>query len=196
MRFDRRTMLKATAAAFAAPAVLRAHDALASSGSVKVFAWQDYVQPNIAEKFEKDTGIKLELTTFGSNDEAESTVKANGGKGFDLVFPSITNSTNYVDGDGESFFAPIPATVNAGNVIASFLRDSATLGGTFKGEQILLPFDWGTEGITLDRDALAIEDVDLSFGDLWRDEADGKAAFRQKSVIMGTGLYLADGVEV
>ena len=55
MTFDRRSMLKATAAVVAAPAVLRAHDALASSGSVKVFAWQDYVQPNIAEKFEKPT---------------------------------------------------------------------------------------------------------------------------------------------
>ncbi len=190
MTFDRRSMLKGTAAAIAAPAVLRAHDALASSGSVKVFAWQDYIQPNIAEKFEADTGITLELTTFGSNDEAESTVKANGGGGFDIVFPSITNSTNYVDDAGESFFAPVPAEVNVGNVIPSFVRDSATLGGVHGGEQILLPFNWGTEGITLNRGALPIADADLSFGDLWREEAKGAAAFRQKSVIMGTGLYL------
>ena len=190
MNFDRRSMLKATAAVVAAPAVLRAHDALASSGSVKVFAWQDYVQPNIAEKFEADTGIKLELTTFGSNDEAESTVKANGGKGFDVVFPSITNSANYIDDAGESYFAKVPAEVNTGAVIPSFLRDSATLGGQFKGEQILLPFDWGTEGVTLNRGELNIADADVSFGDLWRPEAKGKAAFRQKSVIMGTGLYL------
>lgn len=190
MNFDRRSMLKATAAVVAAPAVLRAHDALASSGSVKVFAWQDYVQPNIAEKFEADTGIKLELTTFGSNDEAESTVKANGGKGFDVVFPSITNSANYIDDAGESYFAKVPAEVNTGAVIPSFLRDSATLGGQFKGEQILLPFDWGTEGVTLNRGELNIADADVSFGDLWRPEAKGKAAFRQKSVIMGVAIYL------
>jgi spermidine/putrescine transport system substrate-binding protein len=30
----------------------------------------------------------------------------------------------------------------------------------------------------------------VSYGDLWADAAKGKAAFRQKSVIMGTGLYL------
>lgn len=190
MAITRRSALQMSAAAVAAPAVLRAHDALASSGSVKVFAWQDYVQPNIAEKFESDTGIQLELTTFGSNDEAESTVRANGGKGFDVVFPSITNSTNYIDEDGESFFMEVPAEVASTNVIPSFLRDSATLGGQFKGKQILLPFDWGTEGITLDRSTLEIADGELSFGDLWRDEAKGKAAFRQKSVIMGTGLYL------
>ena len=190
MKFTRRSALQLTGGAVAAPVILKANDALASSGSVKVFAWQDYVQPNIAEKFEADTGIKLELTTFGSNDEAESTVRANGGKGFDVVFPSITNSANYVDDSGDSFFATVPADVNIDAVIPSFVRDSATLGGQFKGEQILLPFDWGTEGVTLNRGKLDIADGDISFGDLFRAEAKGAAAFRQKSVIMGAGLYL------
>lgn len=190
MTLSRRSALKITAAAAAAPVILRAHDALASSGSVRVLAWQDYIQPNIAEKFEADTGIKLELTTFGSNDEAESTIRSAGGKGFDIVFPSITNAAGYLDPNGDSYFAEIPAEVNVGNVIPSFLRDSATLGGVYKGQQILLPFDWGTEGITLNRAALPIADADLSYGDLFRAGTEGKAAFRQKSVVMGIGLYL------
>ncbi|MEL7280208.1 MAG: extracellular solute-binding protein [Pseudomonadota bacterium] len=189
MSFSRRTVLQMTAAGVAAPAILKASDALASSGTVKVFAWQDYVQPNIAEAFEAETGITLELTTYGSNDEAESTVRANGGKGFDVVFPSITNSAGYVDDNGDNFFAPIPAEVNTGNVIPSFVRDSAQLGGVFKGEQILLPFNWGTEGVTYNSSEMPI-DGQVSYGDLWSDVAKGKAAFRQKSVIMGTGLYL------
>ena len=190
MAITRRSALQLGTAAVAAPLVLRASDALASSGTVKVFAWQDYIQPNIAEKFEAETGIKLELTTYGSNDEAESTVRAAGGKGFDVVFPSITNSASYVDDNGDNFFAPVPAEVNIDAVIPSFVRDSAALGGVFNGEQILLPFDWGTEGITLNRAELDIADADLSFGDLFRDGTEGKSAFRQKSVIMGIGLYL------
>ncbi|MGD9865983.1 MAG: extracellular solute-binding protein, partial [Pseudodonghicola sp.] len=191
MTFSRRNAMKLTAAAAAAPMVLRATDALASSGAVKVLAWQDYIQPNIAEKFEADTGIKLELTTFGSNDEAISTVRANGGKGFDIVFPSITNAGGYLDDNGDSFFAPVPSAVNMDAVIPSFLRDSATLGGVHAGEQILLPFDWGTEGVTLNRGALNISDADLSFGDLFlQAAAEGKAAFRQKSSLIGAGLYL------
>ena len=190
MTITRRSIIKTGAAAVAAPIVLKANDALASSGTVKVLAWQDYIQPNIAEKFEADTGISLELTTFGSNDEAESTIRANGGKGFDIVFPSITNGANYVDDAGESFFAEVPADVNIDAIIPSFVRDSATLGGVAGGKQVLLPFDWGTEGVTMNRGALDIADADLSYGDLWRPEAKGKAAFRQKSVIMGTGLYL------
>ena len=190
MTFSRRSVIKLGAAAMAAPVVLRATDALASSGAVKVLAWQDYIQPNIAEKFEADTGITLELTTFGSNDEAESTIRAGGGKGFDIVFPSITNGANYMDDAGDSYFDEVPAEVNMAAIIPSFLRDSATLGGVAGGKQVLLPFDWGTEGLTLNRAELDIADADLSYGDLWRPEARGKAAFRQKSVIMGTGLYL------
>ncbi|MBK1635756.1 extracellular solute-binding protein [Rhodovulum adriaticum] len=191
MKFTRRSVLNLTAAAVAAPAVLRAHDALASSGSVKVYAWQDYIQPNIAEKFEAETGIKLELTTYGSNDEAQSTVRASGGTDFDIVFPSIDTAVNYLDENGDSYFAPIPETVNVENIFASFLRDSVALGATHQGNQILLPFDWGTEGITLNRGKLPIADADISFGDLFLQEAaTGAAAFRQKSVIMGAGLYL------
>ncbi|WP_299966369.1 extracellular solute-binding protein [uncultured Roseobacter sp.] len=189
MKFTRRSALQVTGAAVAAPALLKANDALASSGTVKVFAWQDYIQPNIAEAFEAETGITLDLTTFGSNDEAESTVSAAGGKGFDVVFPSITNTPGYIDDNGESFFAPIPAGVNVDAIIPSFVRDSAALGGVFKGEQIVLPFDWGTEGVTYNAAAMPI-DGQVSYGDLWADAADGKAAFRQKSVLMGTGLYL------
>lgn len=188
MSVNRRSLLKMSSAFLAAPMVLRATDALASSGSVKVLAWQDYIQPNIAEKFTADTGITLELTTFGSNDEAESTIRSAGGKGFDIVFPSITNAASYVDGNGDSYFAPVPAEVNVAAVIPSFLRDSAALGGVHAGEQILLPFDWGTEGITLNRAALNIADADLSYSDMFRDGA--KSAFRQKSVVMGIGLYL------
>lgn len=190
MSFSRRSVLKISSAALAAPMVLRASDALASSGTVKVFAWQDYIQPNIAEAFEAKTGITLDLTTYGSNDEAMSTVRAGGGKTFDVVFPSITNTPGYLDDSGKSFFAPVPAEVNAGNVIPSFLRDSAGLGGMHNGEQIVLPFSWGTEGITLNRAKLDIADSDISYGSLFMEGTKGKAAFRQKSALMGVGLYL------
>lgn len=173
MTITRRTALKLSGAAVAAPAILRAHDALASSGSVRVFAWQDYIQPNIAEKFEADTGITLDLTTYGSNDEAESTIQANGGKGFDVVFSSITNAPGYIDDSGESYFAPTPEDVHTDNVIASFLRDSATLGGVHDGEQILLPFDWGAEGVTVNTAKMPI-DGRVSYGDLWVDAAEGR----------------------
>jgi spermidine/putrescine transport system substrate-binding protein len=193
MTLDRRTLLRGTAAMLAAPAILRAHDALASSGAVRVFSWIDYVPPEVSERFTRETGIRVELTTYGSNDEAQSTLQAAGGKGFDVIFPSITNRAGYESNDAPNgiYLRPLdPRKINFDAVIPSFLRDSAALGGVYRGEQVLLPYDWGTEGVTLNRAKLPIADADLSYGDLWRPEAKGAAAFRQKSVIMGAGLYL------
>lgn len=188
----RRSLLKNTAiagAAIAAPAVLKASDALASSGTVNVFAWGDYIQKNQIEKFEGDTGIKINLSTYGSNDEAEQKLKAAGGKGFDVIFPSVTNGNNYYP---DNLLQPVDESklVNAGNLIQSMVNDSVQLGATYRGKRYLMPFNWGTEAITFDSSAFPMTDSDVSFGSLWTSQAAGKAAFRQKSVIMGVGLYL------
>ena len=187
----RRLMQGATAAgAFvAAPAILKSHDALASSGQVNVFAWGDYIQPNMIELFEKDTGIKINLSTFGSNDEATQKLKAAGGKGFDVIFPSVTNGNNYYPDD---LLQPLDEEklVNAGNLIPSMVRDSVTLGATYRGKRYLMPFDWGTEAITFDSATFDLSDADVSFGSMWTPEAAGKTTFRQKSGLIGVGLAL------
>lgn len=189
---SRRSLLKRSALAGAvltAPAILKASDALASSGQVNVFAWGDYIQQNMIDLFEKDTGIKVNLSTFGSNDEAVQKLKAAGGKGFDVIFPSVTNGPNYYP---DELLQPLDEAkiTNEGNLIPSMVRDSVQLGATYRGKRYLLPFDWGTEAVTFNAKALPMSDADVSFGSLWTPEAAGKAAFRQKSVLMGVGLYL------
>ena len=194
--FSRRSILKATAltgAAVAAPAVLRASDALASSGTVNVFAWGDYIQDNQIKYFEDKTGITVNLSTYGSNDEAENKLRAAGGKGFDVIFPSVTNRSNYEDSaaPGGIWLAPIDESRLAlDKVVPSMLRDSIKLGAVWRGKRYLIPFDWGTEAITFDHAKWQMSDAEVSFGSLWVPEAKGAAAFRQKSVIMGVGLYL------
>jgi len=99
--FTRRSLLKKGAAlgALAATGPFFIRSALSSSGVVKAFAWGDYIQPNIVEAFEKATGIKLDVSTFGSNEEAQNKLRAAGGKGFDLIFPSVDTRPDYDDGD-------------------------------------------------------------------------------------------------
>ena len=190
-KLSRRSLLKGAAAAVAAPTVLRAHDALASSGQVNVFAWGDYIQDNMIEKFKADTGITINLSTFGSNDEAEQKLKASGGAGFDVIFPSVTNIPNYRAEGDDFLLAPIDESrVNMDNIIASMVRDSIQLGAVQRGNRLGLPFDWGTEAVTFNSAVLPLADDEVSFGSLWGEGLEGKAAFRQKSIIMGTGLYL------
>jgi len=192
---SRRSFLKKSAmvAAAATGPWIVSSQVLAASQQVNVFAWVDYVNQDMIDGFEKETGIKVNLTTFGSNDEAEQKTKASGGKGWDVIFPSVTNRANYEDSNapGGIWLAPIDEKrANLQAIIPSFMRDSIQLGAVYRDKRYLIPYDWGTEGITFNSNALNLKDDEVSYGDLWRPEVKGKVAFRQKSVIMGTGLYL------
>ena len=188
--FNRRTVLKgalyAGTALSVGPFVLPRR--ALGAGQVNVFAWGDYVQQNMIDKFESDSGITVNLSTFGSNDEAENKLRAAGGAGFDVIFPSVTNRSNYDEGD---LLMPLDeAQINVDAVIPSMYRDSIQLGAVKRGKRFLVPFDWGTEAITFDSATHDLGDDEVSFGTMWQDGFEGAAAFRQKSVIMGVGLYL------
>ena len=75
-----------------ATALLMASTGLASAeGSLQLYNWGNYTSPELLEKFEKETGIKVTVTDYDSNDTALAKIEA-GGHGFDLVVPSA----NYV----------------------------------------------------------------------------------------------------
>lgn len=189
--FRRRTLLRAALYGGAALSVgpFVARSALSSSGEVNVFAWGDYVQDNIKRAFEDETGIRLNLSTYGSNDEAENKLRAAGGAGFDIVFPSVDTGPNYY---GDNLLQAIDESrVNVDAIIPSMYRDSVKLGATHRGRRYLVPCDWGTEAMTWD----ASRHPDLgygtvSYGDLWKDGMDGQAAVRQKSVLVSLAVYL------
>ena len=152
---SRRSFIKKSAvvAAVAAtgPAIIHSR-ALAASREVKVLAWVDYVNDDMIKGFEETTGITVNLTTFGSNDEAEQKTKAAGGKGWDVIFPSITNRSNYEDPNapGGIWLTPIDETrANLKAVIPSFLRDSIQLGAVYRGNRYLDSVRLGNRGYHL-----------------------------------------------
>ncbi len=62
-----------------------------AEGALQLFNWGNYTSPELLAKFEAETGIKVTVTDYDSNDAALAKVEA-GGSGFDLVVPSA----NYV----------------------------------------------------------------------------------------------------
>ncbi|WP_246684543.1 extracellular solute-binding protein, partial [Mesorhizobium sp. M5C.F.Ca.ET.164.01.1.1] len=54
---------------------------------MSLYNWGNYTSPELLEKFKKETGIKVTVTDYDSNDTALSKVRA-GGSGFDMVVPS------------------------------------------------------------------------------------------------------------
>lgn len=78
-------------------ALLLASTALANAeGVLNLYNWGNYTSPELLDKFEKETGIKVTVTDFSSNDEALAKVEA-GGSGFDMVVPSANFVGIYVE---------------------------------------------------------------------------------------------------
>lgn len=189
IHLTRRTMLKATTAAIAAPAVLRAHDALAQSGQVNVYAWGDYFDKNkVLDAFAAKTGIKVNLSTYGSNGELENKLRAAGGKGFDIVFPSVDNGPNYYK---DNLLQPInESKLKVEQIIPAIYRNSLSLGAANRGVRHLVPFDWGTEAITYDSSKLDKKSGELSWGDLFAHGQERKTMARATSLLVSAALFL------
>lgn len=189
-QINRRKILQMSAvgsAIITAPAILSSK-ALASSGEVNVYAWGDYIQDNIKQAFEADTGIKMNISTYGSNDELQNKLRAAGGKGYDLVFPSVDTLPNFQEGD--LLQGIDESKVNMDQIVASIVRDTIKLGAVNRGNRVALPFNWGTEAVTYDSSKYSFDDG-VSYGEMWKEDGmDGQIAIRQKSSLMTIALLL------
>jgi spermidine/putrescine transport system substrate-binding protein len=188
--FTRRRVLTTTAAAglgVAAPAII-SRKALSSSGELNLYTWSDYVYPEMVKSFESQTGIKLNLATYGSNDEVLNRLRAAGGSGFDVVMPSIGYTPAWVE---QELLQPLDESkINVDGVIPSMWASSAELGAVQGGRRYTSPFNWGTEALCIDTEAVEPVYGELGYGSLWAPEMVGKVTCRAHSGLLGIGIYL------
>jgi spermidine/putrescine transport system substrate-binding protein len=59
-----------------------------SKKTLYIATWPLLIDARYIQKFEKDTGIKVEMTYFERSEELYSKLKATGGRGYDIIFPS------------------------------------------------------------------------------------------------------------
>lgn len=64
-----------------------AHSASAE-GQLNIYNWGDYINPEVLKRFTADTGIEVNLDTYGTNEEMLAKIQA-GATGYDIVFPSV-----------------------------------------------------------------------------------------------------------
>lgn len=186
---SRRTFLRGTAAtALSMPFVLRAGDALSSSGNLRIAAWAGYVSPEMLAAFEKATGIKATYTAYGTNDEILNLMKVNQGQGFDVIWPALDRVPNYVEA---SLIEPIDESkVEWDRCIDSALKSSEKLGAVVDGKRYQVPTDWGTEALAFNTEKAPLVYGEASYSDLWKPEMAGKATVRGHSALVGLGLWL------
>lgn len=72
-----------------------AEKAGAGGGTLRIYNWSDYIDPELLTQFTKETGIKVTYDTFDSNEVLETKV-LQGGTGYDIVVPSNHNVPRYI----------------------------------------------------------------------------------------------------
>ena len=187
---SRRQVMKGAAmagTALAAPAIISS-SALASSGELNVLMWSDYLPEEFKEAFKKETGITINHTGVGSNEEIINKLRATRGRGFDICSPTNMRSQQW-----EPLRLLQPFDMNripTGNVNQGMLKvgtDEWNFGG--KGSH-WIPQLWGTEAIAWRTDKWQPEGGVPSYGDLWKAGMDNKMMGRPHSMMLGAGLHM------
>lgn len=191
---SRRQFIKGSTAAAAIAAVgpwVISSKALASSGELNVMMWSDYLSAGFFKAFEAKSGIKINFTGVGSNEEIINKMKASKGRGFDICSPTNMRSPQWSE---LGLLNPFDygRIKNIKNVNPSMLK----VGNdewNFKGKgSHWLPLIWGTEGVAWRTDQWSpprANDIP-SYGDIWQPDVKGKTMMRVHSGMLGAGLYL------
>lgn len=186
---SRRRFLGTSAAAgalLASPALVR--KANASSGEVNVMMWSDYLPDNFKDAFKAETGITINHTPIGSNEEIINNMRTSRGRGFDIVSPTAQRSPQWESLELLQPFDLGRVPVEKVNPALVKLGDEEW---NFGGKGIFwLPQFWGTEAIAWRTDQWSPKDGVPSYGDLWSEENKGKMMGRPHSMMLGAGLYM------
>jgi spermidine/putrescine transport system substrate-binding protein len=182
----RRELLKVAVALSTGPFVIPRLSA--SSGELNLYSWSDYIYPDMLAEFTRKSGIKVNLSVYGSNDEALNKLRATQGSGFDLVMPSVVYGPAW---NRYKLLQPLDESrINVAGCDPLMWSKSRELGAVYRRNRYLCPFNWGTEALTWNRADRQLVYGDASFGDLWHPDNRGKVTVRAHSALLGIGLYL------
>ena len=141
---------------------LNTSEGYAGRNTITVFNWGDYIDPELIKQFEKETGIKVILETFDSN-EAMLVKIQQGGTAYDVAIPSEYAIEKMKEEDLliKLDHSKLP---NLKNIDERFLDLPFDPGNEYS-----VPYFWGTVGIVYNPDMLGGRKFD-SWNDLWADD--------------------------
>ena len=132
------------------------------SGEVVVYNWGEYIDPEVLDQFEEETGIKVVYEEFETNEIMYPKVAA-GAANYDLICPSDYMISKMIEHDmlQPIDFEHIP---NLKNIDETYLEQSR---GFDPDLQYSIPYCWGTVGILYNKSMIEEGDVIDSWEVLW-----------------------------
>ncbi len=117
---------------------------LQAAEPLKILTWTGYAPQQLVDKFEKETGIKVELT-YSNNEEMIAKLRATRGAGFDLAQPSQDRISS-VQAEFKIYQAMDYSKIDSGQIIASMF-DAVKKNTKVGDASYAVPFCYGTSGL-------------------------------------------------
>jgi spermidine/putrescine transport system substrate-binding protein len=130
-----------------------------AEGELQLYNWGNYTSPELLTKFEAETGIKVTVTDYDSNDTALAKIEA-GGHGFDLVVPSANYVPIWIE-KGLVQELDLTRLANHGNIAPEWMDDAYDPGRKFS-----IPWQWGTTGVGVNT---SVYKGDVNTSAIWLD---------------------------
>jgi spermidine/putrescine transport system substrate-binding protein len=146
-----------------------------------IYIWSEYIPDQVIADFTKETGIKVNISTYDSNEAMYAKIKLVG-KGYDLIVPS-----SYYVGlmRDQGLLLPLDKKLlpNFKNLGKQFINQPFDPDNSYS-----VPYMWGSTSIAVNTELLGNGTV-TSLADLWKPELKGKLLLPNDSrEVIGLGL--------
>lgn len=157
----------------------------AMAETLQLLTWKGYAPKELVDKFEQETGIRVEAT-YSNNEEMIAKLRATRGAGFDLVQPS-QDRISAVQAEFK-LYQPIDYARIEANLFIPSMLDAVKRNTSVNGASYAVPFCWGTSGLLVNK--AAAKDV-TSWKALLDPRYSGRISYRLKRptlIAMGFAL--------
>ena len=134
--------------------------AFAAENVVNVYTWSGVIPDSVIQQFEKETGIKVNFSTFDSNEIMYAKLRAGKNPGYDIVEPS----SYYIDRmRRQEMLEKLDKNKlpNLKNINPAFLNQTYDPHSNYS-----FPFTWGVTGIFVNKDYFNPHSI-TRWSDLW-----------------------------
>ena len=149
--------------------------------TLNLYIWSEYIPDEIIAAFTKETGIKVNVSTYDSNEAMYAKVKLVG-KGYDLVVPS-SDHVGLMRREGLLLPLDTAKIPNFSSIKPQFVNQRFDPGNKFS-----VPYMWGSTALAVNTKMIPAGTIQ-GMADLWKPELKGRLLLpNDVREVMGIGL--------
>lgn len=143
---------------------------------LRILTWEGYAPETLVDKFQKETGIEVQIAYIGDNNELIAKLAATKGEGFDLIQPTYNWVT--IAQNQYGIYNPIDLARVKKEYFDAQLFETVTEGTKIGGKSYAVPFCWGTTALIVN--TKYAPEAGKTYKDLCNPKYAGRISYRSK----------------